>query len=110
MEYLKLWPELGALALLVIGFLFAISVVTSKFMSFIMIFLWGLIFGRMWYKLKGHFKFPWALIVLGFLVGFILANIVLEYSGIFTLVILFFGGMWLSYYTHDKKFLKSTEY
>lgn len=99
-----------ALVLVFLGLVFALTTITSRFMSFIMIFLWGLIFGRLWYRLKGKFKFPWLLMIIGFLIGFIIANAILQYKNTLILVALYFFGMWLSYYIHEKKLLESTEY
>lgn len=107
------WPEVSMTLLFVIGFIFALMTATSRFMAFLLILLWGMIFGRLWYRLRESFRFPWGLIIFGFLLGFMLALAVMGYNSrwdIIILITLYFIGMWVSYNVHSKGLLKSTEY
>lgn len=105
-SFYKDWAEIIGLILLVVGFILSLST-GSKVMSYLVITLSGLMFGRLWYRCRHTFKFTWALIIFGFLLGFLLGNM---YGSKITLVILFLVGIVVSYYLHDKHYLKSVEY
>ncbi len=56
------WVEMFSGFLLVLGFIFGVSVINSKFMFFVIIFMWGMLFGRVWYKARKDFRFHWVCI------------------------------------------------
>lgn len=98
------WAEFFAAVLLVIGFI--ISLLSgSKVMSYLVVGLCGLMFGRLWYRFKDNFKFTWFLIIVGFLIGYLLGNF---YGSSYAIIALFLFGILMSYYLHDK--VKSVEY
>ncbi len=109
--FFRHWAEIVALMLLIIGFIFSISALGSLFVSCLVIFLWGLFFGRIWYSKRKTFRFTWFLIMLGFLVGYILG--VTFQWGLdkwWITTFLYVAGIYLSYYLHLKKYIKSSEY
>jgi hypothetical protein len=103
-------PEIVALIFLVLGFFFAISTFTSKFLAFIIIFLWGCVFGRIWFNLDEDTILPWILITFGFYLGFILASFFLGYGSYILLTIFFYSGMLISYYVHKNEYIKTLNY
>jgi len=105
-----LWAELFAIALLVVGFIFSFTTIGSSFVSYIVVFLWGMMFGRLWYKLRKSFRFPWLLIIIGFLVGYVLASMIHDYGKPFLLVLFYFIGMVISYQLHATKRINPTEH
>ncbi|MCB9362336.1 hypothetical protein H6504_02780 [Candidatus Woesearchaeota archaeon] len=107
MNVYRYWPELLAVSLMVVGFIFAMSMIGSLFMAMVLIFLWGMVFGRLWYKMKGTFRFPWMIVIVGFLVGYLLASLSMGYTNILVLIALYFVGMWFSYVLHDKDVIES---
>jgi hypothetical protein len=111
MNYTEYWAEILSVFFLIIGFFIGIFIIKSLFMFYVIIFLWGLIFGRLWYRIRKNFTFPWGLIIAGFLLGFILSAYLLDYNiSIIILITLFFLGIWVSYNVHSKKYIKSLEY
>lgn len=103
-------PEITALIFLVFGFFFAISSFTSKFLAFIIIFLWGAVFGRIWFNLDEDTNLPWVFIILGFYFGFLLASFFLGYGSYLLLTIFFYSGIVISYYVHKNEYIKTLEY
>ena len=100
------WPEYLALLLLIIGFITAMAA-GSKVLAYVIVLVCGAAFGRVWYRLKDNLNVPWFLIILGFLIGFLLG---VRYGSRGVVIILFVFGIVVSYYLHDKRFIKSVEY
>ena len=75
--------------------------------SYFVVALCGLVFGRVWYRFKHGFKFPWFLLIVGFLIGYLIGNI---YGDAVTIIMLFLFGIVLSYQLHDKKTIRSVEH
>ena len=100
------WVEILAFFLLIIGFFLSLSA-PSAFLSYIIVFLCGMIAGRLWYQQRKNLKFSWLMIIMGFLFGYVLGT---YYGNRKIVVIMFLLGMILSYYVHDKKYIKSAEY
>jgi hypothetical protein len=105
-SFYESWAELVAFSLLIIGLI--VSLVSgSKVMSYFVITLCGMMFGRLWYRHKHNFKFTWFLIIVGFLMGYLLGNM---YGSGYTITLLFLAGIIVSYYLHNKQKVKSVEY
>lgn len=111
-DFNRNWPEMTATILFAFAFIFVAGAVKNAFILLILGFLWGLMFGRLWYRCKTKFKLPWIIIILGFVVGFIVAAIARNYNGAFIIlsIFLFLLGMWLSYKVHKDGRLRSAEY
>lgn len=94
------WVELLCFVVLVIGFLFSITL-QSAMMSYVVIFLFGLLAGRLIYYRK--YSFPFYIIGFALLLGYVLGT---RY-GQWKLVILFFLlGSAVSYYLHQQGYLE----
>ena len=95
------WVELICFVVLVIGFLFSITL-QSAVMSYVVIFLFGLLAGRLIYERS--YSFPFYLIGFALLLGYVLGT---RY-GQWKLVILFFLlGAAISYYLHADGYLEN---
>ncbi|MFH1510096.1 MAG: hypothetical protein ABIF10_00265 [Candidatus Woesearchaeota archaeon] len=102
----KTWAETMALLLLVIG-LFVSLLAGSKVITYFIITICGMMFGRLWYRVKNRFRFPWLLLIVGFLLGYIMGNI---YGNILIIITLFIFGVCISYHLHNKGKLRSVGY
>ncbi|MDO8642903.1 MAG: hypothetical protein Q7R76_04985 [Candidatus Woesearchaeota archaeon] len=95
------WVELVCFIVLGIGFVFSITL-ESAFLSYVVIFLFGLLAGRLIYEKS--YSFPFYLIGLALLFGYVLGT---RY-GQWKLVILFFLlGTAVSYYLHTRGYLEN---
>ena len=104
--FFESWPEIIAFFLLVLGFIIGIFS-ASPVVSYTILFFCGMIFGRLWFRLKGKVKVPIFIMVMGFLIGFLLGSF---YGNKKVMILVFVAGIAISYYLHDKKIVSSTEY
>ncbi len=102
------WPEVLALILLIIGFLFSLKA-TSAFISYIVIALCGALFGRIWWRFRKNMQVPIVLIAIGFLIGYMIGA-VFTYASAKVVFLLFILAVGASYYIHEKKLIKTTEF
>ena len=100
--FFKAWAEIIAFILLVIGFLFSLAA-PSAALSYIIIFLAGMMGGRFIYQRKKDGPFPYVLILIGFLIGYLIGS---RYGDWMVTFILFVLGIGSSYYLHDKGFIR----
>lgn len=104
------WAETIAIILLAIGFIVGI-LTGSMVMTYLVVTLCGMMFGRLWYRNRDNFKFTWFLMILGFIIGYVLGNTLGNYYGNnYSIISLFLFGIIFSYYLHAKKYIKSAEY
>ena len=97
------WPELFFFILLVIGLIISISI-QNAFLSYTIIFCVGLMAGRFIYmKIGKQPLFPFFLIAIGFLVGYVLGSVQFNRK---LITFLFILGALISYYVHKKKYIK----
>ncbi len=96
------WVEVVFIILLVVGLLLSVTA-ANAYLNFIIIFLCGLLFGRLLYQERRNLKLAFYLVVFGFLVGYVVGS----YYTNKTLVTLFFViGITASYYAHFKKIIE----
>ena len=100
--FFRNWAEIMAFALLIIGFLFSLFA-PSAVLSYIMIFLAGMMGGRIVYQKRKNQAFPWVLILVGFLIGYLIGS---RYGNYLFTIILFLVGILISYYLHIKGFIR----
>ncbi len=65
------WPEYFFIILLVIGIIFSFSI-RNAFLMYLIIFLSGFISGNFIFHHRKSLKFPMAIILIGFIAGFII--------------------------------------
>ena len=92
------WGEVLFLSLLIIGFILSIAS-PSAVISYIMIFVVGLMSGRLLYERKNKLVFPYVLIIIGFIIGYILGAF---YGNKATILTLYLIGIWAGYQVYNK--------
>ena len=100
------WVEYFTFLLIAAGAFMSIFS-TSAVIGYTLIFLAGLMGGRLWYAFKDDFKLTWAIILIGFLVGFVLGN---RYGDDRVYVFLYIFAIAISYYLHLKQIIISRSY
>ncbi len=96
------WVEYLFLLLLVVGFIMGFAV-RAPVIHYIIIFLVGMIVGRLFYLKKKYLPFPRYLITFGFVLGFIVGSIASNWK---VLVFLFFVGAYTGYKLHEAHFIQ----
>jgi hypothetical protein len=107
-DYFKNWAEVVFFAIMVIGFI--ISLWASSFsaaISYIVVFLSGMIGGRLLYERKKKLIFPYYLILIGFLIGYIIGT---YYGSVKIVIILFILGILFSYHLNNKGFIRDIHF
>ncbi len=104
--FFKNWAEIIAFVLLIIGFLFSLGA-PSAFLSYIIIFAAGMMAGRLFYERKNKMIFPYFLMVLGFLIGYLIGT---RYGNWLVISVLFIIGTIISYQLHEKNIIKDIRY
>jgi len=105
-NYWEDWPEILSFILLVIGFFVSIFA-GSAVIGYTLIFMAGLMGGRIWFRVKQGLKVPWSIILMGFLVGFMIGS---RYGDRRMIVLFYIFGIVLSYYLHERGIIQSLEY
>ena len=104
------WAELGFVILLILGFIISLAL-SSSFFTYLTSFLTGILAGRVfYYKSKKERKFPYILIIVGFILGFLFGAVS---ANKLIILVLFLAGTLPSYYLHKKGyfgFFKSAGY
>ena len=94
------WPEQYFWVLLFLGFF--ISLISNVVISYIVIFLCGLIAGRLFYLKRKGIKFFLTILVAGFIIGYLMGSL---HANRFLLLIIFLAANYLSFSLHKKKIL-----
>jgi len=100
--FYKRWAELFFFILLVMGFLFSI-LTQNLVLSYSLIFVAGMVGGRLIYERKNKLQLPYYLMTMGFLIGYLLGAF---YGNRNVMIILFILGSLISYYLHDKGYIQ----
>ena len=102
--FFKNWAEFFFFALMVSGFTISLMA-PSAIISYTVVFLSGMIGGRLLYDRKGKLTFPYYLIIGGFLIGYLIGT----YYGSRKIVIMLFAlGILFSHYLYNKGYLKDS--
>jgi len=105
LDLVSMWVEYVALVVLFIGFFISMSS-GSAFLSYIIIFLSGLLTGRILFQQRKALPFKYYILMFVFLIGYILGTYV-SFGSRKVIVIVFILSNILSYYIHDKEYIKS---
>jgi len=108
----KSWAEVIFFIILLIGFVIA-ALAQSAVISYMIIFVAGMMGGRLMYFRKDKLKAGYFIIIFGFIIGYVLASLIKPtetYGNVSIIVILFVLGYLFSYYLHDRKVIISTQY
>jgi uncharacterized membrane protein len=105
LDLINAWVDYVLLIMLIVGFVFSVSL-GSAFMSYIVIFLCGIFIGRVLYINRKALPFKYYLISFVFLIGYLFGTN-FSFGNRTVIVIIFILSTMLSYYIHDKKYIKS---
>jgi len=103
------WAEIISLLLVVLGLILSLFS-TSAVMSYIIIFLSGMVFGRLWYSVRKKMQFTYFLIIIGFLLGFLLGSSFIQYGNKGVMIIFFIIGWIFTYYLHARGIVFSKDF
>jgi hypothetical protein len=104
--FFKSWAEFFFFVLMIIGFIIAI-IAPSAVISYLVVFLSGMIGGRLLYERKKKLSFPYYIIIIGFMIGYVIGT---YYGSRKVVIILFVLGILLSYYLHNKGYIRDVPY
>ena len=106
--FFKSWVEFFFFLLMIVGFIVALWATSfSAVISYVVVFLSGMIGGRLLYDRKKKLTFPYYLIIIGFLIGFVLGT---RYGSQKIVVVLFVLGLLFSYHLYNKGYLRDLPY
>jgi hydrogenase/urease accessory protein HupE len=106
--FFKSWAEFFFFVLMIIGFIVALWATSfSAVISYIVVFLSGMIGGRLIYERKKNLPFPYYIIIIGFLIGYVLGT---YYGSRQVIVVLFVLGILFSYHLHNKGYIRDVPY
>ena len=105
-DLLGVWGEYLMVFFLIVGVVIAVSI--DSFATFLAVmFLFGLLFGRLWYRQRKHLRYGLAFATIGIVFGFILGKF---FGHTHIIVIIFLVGAVISYYIHYRGWISSVEY
>lgn len=105
-EFYKNWMEFFFVLLMIIGVLIALSA-PSAVISYFIIFLSGMFAGRLIYERKNKIQFPYFMIIVGFVIGYLIG---VYYGSRRIVIVLFVIGAFVSYKLYDKKILRDARF
>jgi hypothetical protein len=100
--FFKSWAEFIFFILMILGFVIALSA-PSAVISYIVVFLSGMIGGRLLYQRKKRLTIPYYLILIGFILGYAIGT---YYGSRQVVIILFVLGILFSYHLHNKGYVR----
>ena len=104
--FFKSWAEFFFFVLMIIGFIIAL-LAPSAVISYLVVFLSGMIGGRLLYERKKKLTIPYYIILTGFLIGYLIGT---YYGSRKVVIILFVLGILISYHLHNKGYIRDLPY
>jgi len=104
--FFRNWAEFFFFVLMIVGFIIALFA-PSAVISYIIIFLSGMIGGRLLYDRKQKLTFPYYIILIGFIIGYVIGT---YYGSRKVVIILFILGILLSYHLHNKGYIRDVPF
>jgi len=106
--FFKSWVEFFFFVLMIIGFIVALWATSfSAVISYIVVFLSGMIGGRLIYERKQKLTIPYYIIIIGFMIGFLIGTI---YGSRKVVIILFVLGILLSYHLYNRGYIRDVQF
>ena len=102
--FMTQWAEIFTVILLIIGFLLAV-LIRNPSSNYLIITMCGLAIGRTLFKHRRAGVFPFYLISLGFIVGYVIGSFFSEAKTLVIIVLFLFSAV-LSYYIHRNGYIK----
>lgn len=104
--FFRKWAELAFIVILIIGFIIAL-LSPSAVITYIVIFVSGLFAGRVIFERKGRGVFPYYIIIIGFLIGYLIGAFRGERE---VIAVLFVLGTLIGYYIFEKGILRDIRF
>jgi len=106
--FFKNWAEFFFFVIMVIGFIFALWATSfSAVISYIVVFLSGMIGGKLLYDRKKKLTFPYYIILIGFLIGYMAGT---YYGSRKVVIILFVLGILFGYHLCNKGYIRDISF
>jgi len=106
--FFKSWAEFFFFTIMILGFLIALWATSfSAVISYVVVFLSGMMGGRLLYERKKKLTIPYYIILAGFLIGFLVGTF---YGSKTVVIVLFILGILFSYHLYNKGYIKDTPY
>lgn len=106
--FFKNWAEFFFFVVMVIGIIIALWATSfSAVISYIVVFLSGMIGGRLLYDRRKKLTAPYYIIIAGFLIGYVIGT---YYGSRKVIIILFILGVLFSYHLHKKGYIRDVPY
>lgn len=105
-QFYKNWMEFFFFALMVAGVVIALAA-PSAVISYVIIFISGALAGRLIFERKHKMRFPYLMIIAGFVIGYLIG---VYYGSRRVVIALFVIGAVLGYKLYDKGILKDTRF
>jgi hypothetical protein len=106
--FFKSWAEFFFFVVMILGVVVSIWATSySAFISYVVVFLSGMIGGRLLYDRKKKLTIPYYIILTGFLIGYVIGT---YYGSRKVVVVLFVLGVLFSYHLYNKGYLRDLPY
>ncbi len=105
MNWLETWAELYTASLLVLGLAVSL-IIDAAVVSYAVIFISGILVGRLYHIRKHKLGFPFFLIILGYMAGYLAGSIINRRGHWSAIIILFWLGCLFGDYIMEKKYCK----
>ena len=106
MEFYRDWMEFFFIVLMIIGLTMALMA-PSAVISYILVFLSGLFAGRIIFRRKHNIVFPFLVIIIGFLIGYMIG---IRYGNRAVIALLYMAGAVISYNAFNKGMIGDAGY
>ena len=108
--FFKSWVEFVFFVVMIIGFIVALwATSSSAVISYIVVFLSGMIGGRLLYERKQKLTIPYYIIIIGFIIGFVIGTY-FGYGSTKVIIILFVLGILLSYHLYNRGYIRDVQF
>ena len=105
-EFYKSWMEFFFFVLMILGIFIALFA-PSAIISYVIIFISGMFAGKMIYERKHKIKFPYVIIIIGFVIGYAIG---VYYGSKIIAIVLFIVGYVVGNKLYEKKILRDTRF
>jgi len=106
--FFKSWAEFFFFVVMILGLIIGLWATSfSAVISYIVVFLSGMIGGRLLYERKHKLTFPYYIIIIGFLIGYLIGT---YYGSKQVIIVLFVLGILFSYHLHNKGYIRDVPY
>jgi hypothetical protein len=104
-KWLDNWAEIAAFSVMIVGIIIAL-LSDSALISYIIIALAGFMVGRAYYMRKSRMRFPFYLITVFFLAGYIIGTAITDRGEPIPIIIFFIIGMYFGNYLYKRRMLR----